>query len=137
MNGDSRADRSRARSHDALPDLSVGAKIRDQSDFISPERIESRCYTEAAFPKLQKDTDQMLKNGRNSSGVDIDSEYCRMALRRLDSESGPLFAQAAIEYRTAADLLAPATVPAVADAPARRPAHRRRTRRGIDEHGTK
>ena len=28
---------------------------------------------------------------------------------RLDSESGPLFARAAIEYHTAADLLAPAT----------------------------
>ena len=51
-------------------------------------------------------------------GIDIDPEYCRMALRRLDSESGPLFARAAIEYHTAADLLAPANVPAVADAPA-------------------
>jgi len=36
------------------------------------------------------------------------SGYCRFALRRLDSESGPLFSQSAIEYRTAADLLAPA-----------------------------
>jgi DNA modification methylase len=42
-----------------------------------------------------------LNAGRNSIGVDIDPEYCRMALRRLDSESGPLFAQAAIEHHTA------------------------------------
>ena len=69
---------------------------------------------------------------RNSIGVDIDPEYCRMALRRLDSESGPLFAQASIEYRTAADLLSPATIPAVADAPQRKLVRRRRTRRGLD-----
>jgi ribosomal protein L11 methylase PrmA len=61
-----------------------------------------------------------LNTGRNSIGMDIDPEYCRMALRRLDSESGPLFARAAIDYRTAADLLAPARVPAVADTPQRR-----------------
>ena len=67
---------------------------------------------------------------RNSIGEDIDPEYCRMALRRLDSESGPLFARASIEYRTAADLTAPARGPAVADAPARKPA-RRRGRRSL------
>jgi len=78
-----------------------------------------------------------LNTGRNSIGVDIDPEYCRMALRRLDSESGPLFAQAAIEYRTAADLLAPASVPAVADAPQRRPARIRGARRGPNEDGNK
>lgn len=56
---------------------------------------------------------------------------------RLDSESGPLFAQAAIEYHNAADLLAPAAASAVADAPACRtkPARRCRTRRGLDKRG--
>jgi hypothetical protein len=67
-----------------------------------------------------------LNNGRNSIGVDIDPEYCRMALRRLDSESIPFFAQAAIEYRTATDLLAPAAIPAVADRPSRLRSGRRR-----------
>jgi hypothetical protein len=43
-----------------------------------------------------------------------------MALRRLDSESGPLFAQAAIEYHTAADLSAPTEATAVADSVRRR-----------------
>ncbi len=65
-----------------------------------------------------------LNAGRNSIGVDIDPEYCRMALRRLDSESGPLFAQAAIEYRTVADLLSPTTASVVADRPS---AGRKRT----------
>jgi hypothetical protein len=74
-----------------------------------------------------------VHTGRNSIGVDIDPEYCRMALRRLDSESGPLFARAAIEYRTAADLLAPAANMAVADTAVRKLAHSRRTRRGLDE----
>jgi hypothetical protein len=69
-----------------------------------------------------------LNTGRNSIGVDIDAEYCRMALRRLDSESGPLFAQAAIEYRNATDLLAPAHVAAVADAPRRRLCRKRKDR---------
>lgn len=44
------------------------------------------------------------------------TDHCRMALRRLDSESGPLFARAAIEYDTAVDLIAPAANTAVADA---------------------
>ncbi len=61
-------------------------------------------------------------------GIDIDPEYCRTALRRLDSESGPLFARAAIEYRTAADLLAPETIPAVADARSRKVLHYHRGR---------
>lgn len=69
-----------------------------------------------------------VHTGRNSIGIDIDPEYCRMALRRPDSESGPLFAQASIEYHTAADLLVPADVPAVADAPMRRHGHTRRHR---------
>jgi site-specific DNA-methyltransferase (adenine-specific) len=69
-----------------------------------------------------------LNAGRNSIGVDIDPEYCRMALRRLDSESGPLFAQAAVEYLAAADLIAPIQATAVADAPLRkvRPIRKRR-----------
>lgn len=54
---------------------------------------------------------------------------------RVQATSGPLFAQAAIEYRTAADLLAPANVSAVADAPKRRPVLRRNVRRGRDEYG--
>ena len=74
-------------------------------------------------------------SGRNSFGIDIAPEHCRMALRRLDSESGPLLAQASIEYRKAEDLLAPALASAVADAPVRKPAHRLRARRGPDEHG--
>jgi hypothetical protein len=53
------------------------------------------------------------------SPIDIDPEYCRMALRRLDSEAGPLFARAAIKFRTATDFLTPATAVALADAPRR------------------
>jgi DNA modification methylase len=72
-----------------------------------------------------------LKTGRNSIGVDIDPAVLRMALRRLDDESGPLFAQTAIEYHTASELTASVTTAAVADAPAGRPkpARKRRTRK--------
>ncbi len=76
-----------------------------------------------------------LSTGRNSIGVDIDPEYCRMALRRLDSESGPLFARAAIEHHTAADMLSSAPIPAVADASGHGPARGRRGRRRLDERG--
>jgi len=34
-----------------------------------------------------------LRNGRNSIGIDIDPEYCRMAARYLKAESGNLFMQ--------------------------------------------
>jgi hypothetical protein len=70
-----------------------------------------------------------VHTGRNSIGVDIDPEYCRMALLRLDAESGPLFGHAGIEYRKAADLMTSATAIAVADAPSSKAAHRRRARR--------
>jgi len=32
-----------------------------------------------------------LKNGRNSVGIEIDREYCRMAARRLKTENAGLF----------------------------------------------
>jgi len=73
--------------------------------------------------------------GLRSSFLSLPSS--RPTACRLDSESGPLFARASIEYHTAADFLAPATVPAVADAPARKTASRRCTRRGLDGRGIK
>jgi len=56
-----------------------------------------------------------LNTGRNSIGIDIDAEYCRFALHRLDAESGPLFGHAGIEYRKAGDLMASSAVTAVAE----------------------
>ena len=49
------------------------------------------------------------------SPIDIDPQYCRFALHRLDAESGPLFGHAGIEYRKAEDLMVNATVTAVAE----------------------
>jgi tRNA G10 N-methylase Trm11 len=66
-----------------------------------------------------------LKTGRNSIGIDIDPEYCRMALRRLDTESGPLFSTAGIEYHTAEELMKIPTTTAVADAPRKKFRNRR------------
>jgi len=34
-----------------------------------------------------------IRNGRNSIGIDIDSEYCRMAARHIKAESSNLFMQ--------------------------------------------
>jgi hypothetical protein len=65
------------------------------------------------------------------------SDYCRMALRRLDAESGPLFAQASIEYRTASDFLAPSNITAVADARPTGLRRRSRAGRALNEHKTK
>jgi hypothetical protein len=56
-----------------------------------------------------------IPTSRNSIGIDIDPEYCRFALHRLDAESGPLFGHAGIEYRKAEDLMVNATVTAVAE----------------------
>jgi len=39
-----------------------------------------------------------LKNGRNSIGVEIDREYCRMTARRLKSESSGLFASSELIF---------------------------------------
>ena len=42
-----------------------------------------------------------LKNGRNSIGVEIDREYCRMAARRLKAESSGLFSSSELIFEKA------------------------------------
>jgi site-specific DNA-methyltransferase (adenine-specific) len=44
-----------------------------------------------------------LKCGRNSIGVEIDAEYCRMALHRLRTEGRDLLREAEIEFSTMGD----------------------------------
>ena len=39
-----------------------------------------------------------LKTGRNSIGVEIDREYCRMAAIRLQEENEPLFRKARLQF---------------------------------------
>ena len=93
--------------------------IRDRFSFHGDTVLDPFCGTGTTMLAA-------LKTGRNSIGVDIDPEYCRMALHRLDSESGPLFAQASIEYHTAAELMAVTQATAAADAPRRRQARSRK-----------
>ncbi len=42
-----------------------------------------------------------LKNGRNSTGVEIDRQYCRMAAKRLKSENSGLFAPTELVFEKA------------------------------------
>lgn len=42
-----------------------------------------------------------LKTGRNSIGLDIDPEYCRMAARRLRAETSTLFSRARLVFQRA------------------------------------
>jgi DNA modification methylase len=42
-----------------------------------------------------------MKSGRNSIGIDIDEEYCRMTLNRLKAERRTSFGEAKIEFSTA------------------------------------
>ena len=45
-----------------------------------------------------------LRNGRNSIGIEIDSEYCRMAARFLKAETGNLFSTERLQFeRTTAE----------------------------------
>lgn len=87
--------------------------------------------TPAMVKQLSRDLDARIQTAVQHS--DIDPEYCSMALHRPDSESGPLLARAAIEYRIAADLRAPVNVPPVTDKLSRSYNRSRRTRRGLDE----
>jgi site-specific DNA-methyltransferase (adenine-specific) len=43
-----------------------------------------------------------LRAGRNSIGVEIDPDYCRMAAKYLKAETSPLFAPAALQFETVA-----------------------------------
>ena len=42
-----------------------------------------------------------LKDGRNSIGVEIDREYCRMAAKRLKAESSGLFSSSELIFEKA------------------------------------
>jgi site-specific DNA-methyltransferase (adenine-specific) len=42
-----------------------------------------------------------LKNARNSIGVEIDREYCRMAARRLKAENSGLFSSSELIFEKA------------------------------------
>lgn len=39
-----------------------------------------------------------LKTGRNSIGVEIEPEYCRMAARQMKAETADLFATARLQF---------------------------------------
>jgi site-specific DNA-methyltransferase (adenine-specific) len=43
-----------------------------------------------------------LRTGRNSIGVEIDQEYCRMAARNLKAENTNLFSSAELRFEKAA-----------------------------------
>ncbi len=47
-----------------------------------------------------------MKCDRNSIGIEIDSEYCRMAAKRLKRENENLFANARLDFSKSVDLLA-------------------------------
>ena len=44
-----------------------------------------------------------MKSGRNSIGVEIDGEYCRMALHRVRTEGSDLFREVEIEFARMVD----------------------------------
>jgi site-specific DNA-methyltransferase (adenine-specific) len=44
-----------------------------------------------------------MKCGRNSIGIEIDEEYCRLALNRLKTEGRDLFRESEIEFSRAGD----------------------------------
>jgi site-specific DNA-methyltransferase (adenine-specific) len=48
-----------------------------------------------------------LRTGRNSIGIDIDPEYCRMAARYLKAENADLFSTAKLLFEKAAAEPAP------------------------------
>jgi len=48
-----------------------------------------------------------LRSGRNSIGVEIDPEYCRMAARYLKAETSDMFATAGLQFETWMDGVAP------------------------------
>ena len=80
------------------------------------------CSTPSAAPARR--CSPHSTTGRNSIGIDIDPEYCRMALRRLERETRSLFGQATVTLEEPAAHARPASETAqpvtVSDAPRRR-----------------
>jgi modification methylase len=78
------------REHPAPFPLELASRLVQMFSFVSDTVLDPFCGTATTMVAA-------LKHGRNSVGVELDSEYCKMAASRLMNETGSLFGKAQLQ----------------------------------------
>jgi modification methylase len=78
------------REHPAPFPLELASRLVQMFSFASDTVLDPFCGTATTMVAA-------LKHGRNSVGVELDSEYCKMAASRLMNETGLLFGKAQLQ----------------------------------------
>jgi len=82
------------RNHPAPFPLELATRLVCMFSFTSDTVLDPFCGSGTTMVAA-------LKNGRNSIGIEIDREYCRMAARRLKAESSGLFSSSDLIFEKA------------------------------------
>lgn len=78
------------REHPAPFPLELASRLVQMFSFVSDTVLDPFCGTATTMVAA-------LKHGRNSIGVELDDEYCKMAASRLMNETGSLFGKAQLQ----------------------------------------
>ncbi len=79
------------RNHPAPFPLEIATRIIRMFSFYGDTVLDPFCGTGTTMIAA-------LRNGRNSIGIDIEPEYCRMAVRYLKTESSSLFSDVELKF---------------------------------------
>ncbi|RMF56977.1 MAG: site-specific DNA-methyltransferase [Calditrichaeota bacterium] len=79
------------RNHPAPFPLELAVRIVRMFSFFGDTVLDPFCGTGTTMVAA-------LRNGRNSIGIEIEPEYCRMAARHLKAESNTLFANSELRF---------------------------------------
>ncbi len=78
------------KEHPAPFPLELASRLVQMFSFVGDTVLDPFCGTATTMVAA-------LKTGRNSIGIEVDTEYCRMAASRLMNENGSLFSHATIQ----------------------------------------
>src|SRR5205823_358105 len=80
------------KEHPAPFPLELASRLVQMFSFVGDTVIDPFCGTTTTMLAA-------LKTGRNSIGIELDTEYCRMGASRLMSENGSLFSHADLQIQ--------------------------------------
>ena len=85
------------KEHPAPFPLELASRLVQMFSFVGDTVLDPFCGTGTTMVAA-------LKSGRNSIGVELDTEYCRMAASRLMNDNGSLFSRAELQIQLRSQL---------------------------------